>query len=688
MESPKTLDPAKAYSINEHVFVAQIVEPPLQYHYLKRPYTLIPLTASAMPTQEYLDKQEKKLSQDTAKEKVAYTLYTLNIKPNIYYQPHPAFAKNAVGQFYYHNLDADWLNIHNIHSLADFPHKGTRELTAEDYAYQIKRLADPKVESPILGLMSDYIAGLKDYAVLLQEQYRNNENTGSDTLLDLRNYPLAGVKIIDRYTLQIKVYGFDPQFVYWLAMPFFSPTPWEISYFDSQPGMKNRNLTMNWYPVGTGPYMLSENNPNRRMVLTRNPHYRGELYPQEGLAADKAIGLLADANKPMPFIDRVEFYLEKESIPRWNKFLQGYYDNSGISSDNFQQVIAIDATGEAHLTKKMQERGLRLTTSVELANFFVGFNMLDEVVGGKSERARKLRRAISIALDYEEFISIFMNGRGIAAHGPLPPDIFGYEKDRINSYVYVRQSTEKNERVIRRPLAEAKQLLAQAGYAEGRDNKTGKRLILNYDIPAAAGPDDKARLDWIRKQFAKLGITLNVRATQYNRFQEKMRTGQTQIFFWGWHADYPDPENFLFLLHGPNGKVKYGGENSANYDNPEFNRLFEKMNKMTNSKERLAIIRQMLAILQYDAPWVWGFFPKTFVLNQQWLRVSKSHGVAMNTLKYQRLNPQLRAQKRIEWNTPVLWPLVILFVLLVILSGIVVRYYWCREYRPKKRIHF
>ena len=65
-----------------------------------------------------------------------------------------------------------------------------------------------------------------------------------------------------------------------------------------------------------------------------------------------------------------------------------------------------------------------------------------------------------------------------------------------------------------------------------------------------AGAEDKSSLDWMRKQFQKLNIQLVVRSTDYNRFQDKIRRGNAQIFEWGWNADYPDPENMLFLLHG------------------------------------------------------------------------------------------------------------------------------------------
>ena len=86
----------------------------------------------------------------------------------------------------------------------------------------------------------------------------------------------------------------------------------------------------------------------------------------------------------------------------------------------------------------------------------------------------------------------------------------------------------------------------------------------------ASGSEAKAQFDWLRKQFHKLNIQLDIRSTDYNRFQDKIRHGQAQIFQWGWNADYPDPENFLFLLYGPNGKVATDGENASNYSNTEF----------------------------------------------------------------------------------------------------------------------
>jgi ABC-type transport system substrate-binding protein len=159
-------------------------------------------------------------------------------------------------------------------------------------------------------------------------------------------------------------------------------------------------------------------------------------------------------------------------------------------------------------------------------------------------------------------------------------------------------------------------------------------------------------MNWYRKQFEKIGIKLIVRATDYNRFQEKIRTGNAQLFFWGWNADYPDPENFFFLLYGAHSKVKFGGENTSNYKNTEFDNLFEKMRNMENKPERYEIIQKMQKIIQHDAPWVFGFNPKNFALYHQWYQNLKPNLMANNQLKYARLDVETREKMREKWNRP------------------------------------
>ncbi len=667
-ERPKHLDPVQSYAENEAVFTAQIYMPPLQYHYLKRPYELTTLAATHIPRPVYYDAAGQRLPETAAVNKVAHSVYEIHIRPGIMFQPHPAFARDEQGRYRYHHLKPE--DLEHIYELKDFKHSGMRELVAEDYAFQIRRLAHPKLHSPIFGLISGYIVGMKDYATQLRDAARV---PAADGYLDLMQFPLEGVQVVGRHAYRIKLKGKYPQFVYWLAMPFFAPVPWEAERFYSQPGMADgKNLSLDWYPVGTGPYMLTLNDPNRAMIMERNPHFAGEPYPAEGEEGDRQAGLLDDAGKPMPFIDQAVFSLEKESIPYWNKFLQGYYDASGITSDSFDQTVQITADGEVSITDVMQQQGIRLQTSVATSVMYVGFNMLDSVVGGDSERSRKLRQAISIAIDQEEYISIFSNGRGIPGQGPIPPGIFGHRDGErgVNKIVY--DWIEGKPR--RKPVEYARKLLAEAGYPDGVDRASGKPLTIYFDT-VSRGAESKSRIDWMTRQFQKIDLQLVVRSSDFNRFQDKLRKGTAQLFFLGWNADYPDAENFLFLLYGPQSRVNNAGENAANYQNAEFDRLFESMQAMPNGAQRQEIIDRMVAILCEDAPWVFLLYPKDYTLAHGWVYNRKPNKMANNGLKYQRIDAQARGQKRAQWNRPAVWPIAAgLGALVLILAPAVVSY--------------
>ena len=144
-DRPKHLDPAQSYTEDEIAFTAQVYEPPLQYHYLKRPYELIASTLEQVPVPRFYAADGRELPADAAVELIAESVYELKLKRGIRFQPHPAFALDSHGQplFIGKNL-AD-----GRQTIADFPQVDSRELTADDYIYQIKRLAHPRLHSPI-----------------------------------------------------------------------------------------------------------------------------------------------------------------------------------------------------------------------------------------------------------------------------------------------------------------------------------------------------------------------------------------------------------------------------------------------------------------------------------------------------------------------------------------------------------
>jgi ABC-type transport system substrate-binding protein len=668
--SPRSLDPTQSYSNPESAYTFQVYEPPYGYHYLKRPYELIPKAAAEVVRPHYVDKDGKPLPDDAPADAIAESIYDIRIKPGILYAPHPAFAKDGQGKYRYLNLTREQLG--SKRSPLEFEHQGTRELVAEDFVYALKRHASPRIQTPVQAIFADYVIGLKDYVkVIVAESERQLKGLPEDIrdkpFLDFRKFPLAGTSAIDKYTWRIRVKGKYPQWSYWMAMPFLAPVPWEADAFYAQEGMNENGLSLHQWPVGTGPYMMQEFVRDRRHVMVRNPNYRGMPYPCEGQPEDKAAGLLEDCGKTMPFIDKLYVTIEKEKVPKKEKFKQGFFDVPEIERPEWGVDFRNDADDSDEVKRQFEERGFKFPLMTDISNWYLGFNMLDPVIGRgdtpeQQAKNRKLRQAIAIAIDWEEgYGRIFKHKGGVAAHGPVPPGLFGSREGQGEFHNPVTHVW-KDGKAVRRPIEDAKKLLAEAGYPDGRDVTTGQPLVLNYDFQRAITPEFKSENDWMVKQFAKLGIQLEIRATDFNQYQDKTLKGKHQIFWGGWLADYPDAENFLFLLYGPLARSKSEGDNFANYENPEYDKLYRQLQSLDDGPQKQAVVDKMVTILQQDSPWCFGYFPWGGMAFQQWVHNGKPSIMIRDMAQYYRLDAETRARKQAEWNKPVRWPLALLAI--------------------------
>jgi ABC-type transport system substrate-binding protein len=689
--SPRYLDPTASYSNNETPITYQVYEPLYGYHYLKRPYTLIPKTAEDVVAPRYVDRNGQTLPADAPADAVHESIHDIRIKPGILYAPHPAFAKDEAGRYRYHALSR--ADTKDKRSPWDFEHRGTRELVADDYVYALKRHATTRIETPISAVFSDYVVGLKEYIALIKEEdkkLRQGLDPASLDLpfLDFRRWPLEGVQALDKYTLRIRIKGKYPQWKYWLAMTFTAPVPWEADAFYAQPGMAANGLTLKRWPIGTGPYMTTVYIQDRQHVLERNPNFRGEPYPCEGEPDDRRQGWLDDCGKTMPFIDRMVMNFEREAEPLKAKFVQGFLDVPEIERTDHGTQYLIEMSDSERVAANYRDKGLKFPRLSDISNWYLGFNWYDPVVGRgdtaqQQQRNRKLRQALSIAIDWEEYSRIFPKKGGETAMGPLPAGLFGSRhgtREGVNPVTHRWVVDDRGVgKAVRRSIDEAKALLAEAGYPGGRDAASGKPLVLNYDYQRTPTPEIKAELDWMVRQFAKIGVQLEIRATDYNQFQEKMLKGRQQIFFWGWLADYPDAENFLFLLYGPNGKAKHEGENAANYENPEYDRLYERLRLLDDGPEKQEIIDRMIKIVQDDAIWAWGYFPYSAGAFQSWVYNGKPSIMVRDMVKYYRIDVEARASKLAAWNRPVWWPIALLVLVVVGLVWLVMSAHRRRE---------
>ena len=208
--SPRYLDPTASYANPESAYTMQIYEPPYGYHYLKRPYELIPKSAAQVAKPHYLDKNGQPLPDDAPGDTVAESVYDIAIKPGMRYQPHPAFALDEQGAHRYHSEHPlSRAALADKRSPLAFAHQGSREVVAEDFVYALKRHATTRIEAPVYAVFSEYVLGLKDYAALVKREDAKllaglPEDLNDKPFLDFRRWPLAGASAPGKHQLRIR----------------------------------------------------------------------------------------------------------------------------------------------------------------------------------------------------------------------------------------------------------------------------------------------------------------------------------------------------------------------------------------------------------------------------------------------------------------------------------------------------
>ncbi len=434
--SPRYLDPTASYTSPESVYTYQIMEPPYGYHYLKRPYELIPRAAAAVVKPYYVDAQGKRLPDDAPVEQIAQSVYDVPLREGVKYAPSPAFAKDAQGRYLYHHLSAK--DLGDKRSPWQFEHLGTREVEAEDFVYALKRHATTRVEAPIYGLFSEHVVGLKEYGALIREENAKllkglPESSPDKPFLDFRKWPLAGAEAVNKHLLRVRIKGKYPQWSYWLSTTFVAPIPWEVDLFYAQPGMAEHGLSWNQWPVGTGPYMMTEYQQDRRHVMSRNPELpQGRSLSLRGQARRRSRrppGRLRQA-AALHRQDRGHAHQGKGAARRCSSRATWTCPTSSAATGAWSSTPMPATPRRAR--RLLQAARLRVP-AIDRPEQLVP--RLQHARSGDRQgrrrrstrpRHRKLRQALSIAIDWEEgYGRIFKNRGGVAAFGPVPPGVFG-----------------------------------------------------------------------------------------------------------------------------------------------------------------------------------------------------------------------------------------------------------------------
>jgi oligopeptide transport system substrate-binding protein len=468
-----------------------------------------------------------------------------------------------------------------------------RELVANDFIYSWKRTADTSTHSDMFWLFEDKVKGMSEWRA---EAIKSGHADYSK--------PIEGISTPDDHTIIVKMARPYPQFLYVLTMMGATAVPHEaIETYG--PEFQN-------HPVGTGPYRFKSWTRNSQIILDRNPNFHEEYYPTKGEDSDKANGLLTDAGKRLPLNDGVIFTETVESQPRWLNFRKGLYDWIDIPKDNFDGSVK---NGE--LSDELKRQGVVLTKWVDPDLTFHSFNMDDPILG----KNKYLRQAISLAVNAPEVIEKFYNGRAIPAQGPIPPTISGYDPKRIAPY---RQFN----------IEKAKELLKKAGYPNG----DGLPEIV-YETYSGTGL--RQMVEFFQQEQAKIGVKIKINMNTWPEFIDKTKTRKAQMFGMAWSADYPDAENFLQMFYGKNASP---GPNGSNFNNPEYNKLYEQAAVMFDTPARSKIYNHMVDILNEECPDIFESHRKPYILTHGWFKNYKRNFIILNYVKYYRIDQQAKTE--------------------------------------------
>ena len=556
-----SFDPAFASDAASDSVIASVFESMLDYDYLARPVRLRPLALEAMP----------KVEDDGR-------TYIARVRKGIFFTPHPAFK----GQ--------------------------RRELIAADYAYSFKRHLDPERKSPWAWLIEGKLRGGDE----AQAKARKSGKFDYDA-------PIAGLEVVDRYTLRIRLVAPDYRFAYVLAVPNLCAVAREV--------VEAHGPDIGAHPVGTGPFRLAEYKRSSRIVLEANPDYRRTTYTPAG-AVPPALQAVAAAMKdqPLPFAKRVEISVIEEGQARWLAFLNGEID--GIEAPGIPSEFVDVALDHGKLKKELVARGIRHDVLVRPNVYFTYFNMEDAVVGGYTPEKIALRRAIGMAYNNTEAIRVLLKGRAIPAQSPIPADIEGHDpKHQTTAQLY--------------DPAAARALLNKFGYKDRngdgyREMPDGKPLVLErWSTPNSA---QRQSDELWRRNLDAVGLRVEFRHDKLPELRKMARLGKIPMRGDGWNVDYPDAENFMQLLYGPNARQA----NESLFNLPQFNQLYEQARALPDSPERTALFNRMTDLVIAYAPWRLTVSILEDHVHHRWIRNYVPHPLRSQVWMYTDVDPALR----------------------------------------------
>ena len=490
-----------------------------------------------------------------------------------------------------------------IHFTPDPAFKGApRELTAQDFVYTFMRFLDPANRAPYAFMLEGRISGLDALAADAVKTGKFNYDA-----------KLPDLEAVDRYTLRVRLAQPDLNFPYVVAHTSFGAVAREV--IEAYPGVTDA------HPVGTGAYQLAEWKRASRIVLTANPVYRGFTWDFAGAPGDaRDEKLIAEMKgKRMPQVGRVEISVIPEFQSQWLAFRQKQSDLLNLPSAFRTDAFDTDDKLKAALV----DEGVSVYTFVAPEIIYAYFNFRDPVVGGFTPEKVALRRAMILGYRVDEDISVIRKGMAVVAEMPVPQGVVGHDPE----YRSLNQ----------RDPALANRLLDHFGYKRGSDGyrsmPDGKPLVVRYASTGTAV--DREHNELWQKSMQAIGIRMAFDTAPFPDLLKASKACTLTMWESAWGADYPDGDNFMQLLYGPNT----GQSNNGCYESKAFDAFYRKSRTMPESPERNRLFLEMSRQMEVDGAWSLHLSRERRWLIRPWVRGFKRHPILHAEWQYLDIQP-------------------------------------------------
>ncbi|ELZ58420.1 MULTISPECIES: ABC transporter substrate-binding protein [unclassified Haloferax] len=315
-------------------------------------------------------------------------------------------------------------------------------------------------------------------------------------------------------------------------------------------------------PVGTGPFQLSNlDDANEIIRLEANSEYWGDG----------------------PNVDEVVFVTIGQNSTRAQSLASGELDI--IDGLGAQSSVQVENASNANLVR---------TEGINIG--YMAFNMASR----EEFRDRRVRQAVSHAINTEAIVNEIYSGFATQASQPLPPNVLGHNDD-IDPYPYDPE--------------EAQRLLEEAGYGDGFSFE-----LATFQNPRGYNPSPIQTAETVASNLGEIGIEVDINQQSFGPFLEYTAQGRHDACFLGWYTDNADPDNFMYVLLHPQveeGELTEGqdwvsfdaeGYNTSNrsaWANREYMDLVEQGQSTYDEAERESLYNEANQIAHDEAPWVY-----------------------------------------------------------------------------------